>query len=96
MIYIILSITIAVLVYNLYTTIKEKNALEPILYKYNTLKDDYEELKEAYDNIINKYYKLHDDCLDLEKKIDEFEEKELNKEFEKSINETELRANQEE
>lgn len=73
---------------------RKSEKYEPYFSDFPNLKEDYEELKVAYDNIVDKYYKLQEDCLDLEKKIDDYQELELVKNIESQLkNETEFRAN---
>ena len=79
MIYTILIIAISILLYLLYKSNIKLDNLSPIEYDYNTLKENYEELKTAYDTIYSKYYLLQEDCLELEKIIDELEEEKLDK-----------------
>ena len=57
------------------------------LSKYNTLNENYEELKVAYDNLSDKYYLLMEENTNLERKIDEYEEQILSDQIEKDLNE---------
>ena len=66
---------------------KQLQNSEFTLSKYNTLNENYEELKVAYDNLSDKYYLLMEENTNLERKIDEYEEQILSDQIEKDLNE---------
>lgn len=70
----ILLIIIIILLIELSKQLSKIKILEKSDAKYRDLKENHEELKDAYDIIINKYYLCQDEIIDLEKKIDNYEE----------------------
>ena len=82
---IILLIIIIVLLIELSKQLSKVKALERNDAKYRDLKITHEELKDSYDVIINKYYTLHEESIDLEKRIDEYEDKLLDDQIKKSL-----------
>lgn len=87
LLYIVLVLIVVVLIITLNKQLIKVNTLEKSDAKYRDLKENHEELKDAYDTIINKYYISLDEIIDLEKKIDNYEEILLAQSIEKSLEE---------